>query len=75
MYEVTAKEISPKNVYHRLMFIKTRAFELWYNVLENAGLNRTNQEEDQDTLTLWWSYLKNSDPDKKNKSTAMEIIP
>ena len=47
MYEVTAKEASPKNVglYHRLMFIKTNGVELCYNVLENAGLNRTRKNQ------------------------------
>ena len=67
MYEVTAKELSPKNVYHRLMFIKITGFELCYNVLENAGLNRTYQEQDQEKLMLWWSYLKKLDPDNKTK--------
>ena len=66
MYEVTAKEISPKNVYHRLVssIHKDKWFELCYNVLESAGLNRTNQEQDQIKVMLWWSYLENSDLDK-----------
>ena len=55
LYEVTFKELLPKHVHHRLMFVKLNGFETDYKSLDNAGLGRNKWEQDNKKLRQCWS--------------------
>ena len=46
LYEMAFKELLPKHVYYRLMFVKLNGFEAGYNSLDNGGLGSNKWEQD-----------------------------
>jgi len=73
LYDIKDKELLPKSVYHRLMYIKTRGFETCFAILDKANLARINMEQDRKRLSLWWLYLKNADLDHKTKQFQWKL--
>ena len=73
LYEVTPKDLTPKNVYRRLLSRKLQNFDFCCTVLTNAGIVCTDLEEDLVKLKRWWSYLFRSDLDNKTKQFQWKL--
>ena len=71
LYNVTKQDLSSRNVYHRLLFMKLNGFQLGYKVLENAGIDEN--EFTLEKLKAWWCYLNKSDLDNKTKEFQWQI--
>ncbi len=73
LYELTKKDLLPRNVYHRLMFKKMQGFKTSYKVLDSACVARIDDKEDCTKLVAWWSYLRKSDLDNKMQQFQWKI--
>ena len=67
LYEVTFKQLLPNMFNIDWCYFKLNGFGAGYKISDNAGLGGTNQEQGNNKLRQWWSYLKNSDLNRKTK--------
>jgi hypothetical protein len=71
LYVLSKNALLPSNVYFRLMYVKLKAFEGGYKVLERAGIDRADITLEK--LASWWFYLRNVDLEHKMKEFQWRI--
>jgi len=70
MYHVNKELLKSKNIYERLLYLKSRGFEQGFKVFVNAEVQEENNLE---KLEKWWSRLYRSELDNKAKEFQWQI--